>query len=99
MKDIHEELEYMCEIITKEISSANDKLAKSGGGLSGDDISYIDKLTHALKSIKSVMAMDESGYSGRMMYEEEPYSRNSYARRRDSMGRYSRYDEREYPMR
>lgn len=55
----------------------------------------IDKLTHAVKSIDTILAMEDAGYSN------DGYS---YARRRrDSMGRYSRgyhddmsYDGRSY---
>ena len=67
MKDIIEELHSLCGVIEDEISAVNAKLAKAGGNLSGDDVSYIDKLTHALKSIKSTISMSEEGYSG-MMY-------------------------------
>ena len=89
-KDLHD----MCEVISEEISEANRKIQQGGGKLSAGDIDYIDKLTHALKSIKTTIAMMESedGYSGRYM----PYNRRnsyrgrSYAQRRDAMGRYSR---------
>lgn len=59
--------------------------------LSNNSLYTVDKLTHAVKSIDTILAMEESGYS------RDGYS---YARgrrgnvRRDSMGRYSRrYDE------
>lgn len=99
-KDLHD----MCEVISEEISEANRKIQQGGGKLSAGDIDYIDKLTHALKSIKTTIAMMESedGYSGRYMpvygttYQRG--SRNSNRRsyrgpqRRDGMGRYSRED-------
>jgi hypothetical protein len=97
MKDLAQELESLCDVIEDEISSVNSKLTKTGGKLSGDDVSYIDKLTHSLKSIKSTLAiMDGSdGYS----MEGRSYRGDSYARRRDSMGRYSRdYNYRGYSM-
>lgn len=56
--------------------------------LNMDDLNTIDKLTHSIKSIETILAMKD--YS----YDYEPM--NSYApRRRDSMGRYSRdsYDQ------
>lgn len=61
--------------------------------LTGSSLEMLDKLTHTLKSIKTIEAMDnysdDGGYYGDSM---------SYARRkRDSMGRYSnegRYNER-----
>lgn len=101
MKDIIEELHSLCGVIEDEISAVNAKLAKAGGNLSGDDVSYIDKLTHALKSIKSTISMSEEGYSGMMYpryYGDDRMDGRSYAddrsyarnRRRDSMGRYSR---------
>ena len=60
--------------------------------LSAGSLDTIDKLAHAIKSIDTIMAMEDSGYSrdGRMNYN------NSYARRRDSMGRYSRGYDRGY---
>ena len=101
---MHDDLMHMCEILEEELAKVNKKLDKSGGTLSGDDISYIDKLTHALKSIKTTIAMaeaDEGGsydgdrmYSGRMYpysgsYNDGSYRSGSYARRRDSRGRYA----------
>lgn len=49
--------------------------------LSAGDIDVVDKLTHSIKSIVTVMAMEDSGYSYNDGY--------SGARRRDSMGRYA----------
>lgn len=70
-----EDLYDLCEKITEEIAKANKKLDKSGDGLSAGDIEYIDKLTHALKSIKTTLAMEEydDDYSN-------AYGGNSYAR-------------------
>ena len=58
--------------------------------LNGSTLDMLDKLTHTLKSIKTVEAMDgySEGYYGDSI---------SYARKRDSMGRYAndgRYNER-----
>lgn len=83
-----EDLYDLCEKISEELSEANNKLDKSGGNMSAGDIEYIDKLTHALKSIKTVLAMEDYSQEGN-------YNRGgtySYARgrKRDSMGRYSR---------
>lgn len=90
----YDELEDMlCEEIDRITDQKN---------LTGQSLEMLDKLTHTLKSIKTIDAMD--GYS-------EDYSMDSmsYARgrgrdaRRDSMGRYSsesrfpnegRYDDR-----
>jgi len=74
MKDLHE----LCDMIGDEISEQTDKIKKAGK-MSAGDLEAVDKLTHAMKSIKAVTE-DEDGYSSRMDYP-------SY--RRDSMGRYS----------
>ena len=90
---MHELINYTCE----ELKSLEDKVAR-GQKLSMSEVQYMDTLAHAKKNLLKGEEMEEGEYSGRMMYDNDPYSRN-YARRRDSMGRYSRYDEREYPMR
>ena len=84
LNDLHE----MCETLSRELGEANEKVRQSGGKLSGSDLDYIDKLSHALKSIKTTIAMVEAedGASG---YYPQFGNRGSYARRRDSMGRYS----------
>ena len=76
-----------------------DELEEYGrkGELSTGTLDVVDKLSHALKSIATVIAMEEAdgGYSGRNSYSYYPMG-NSYARRnyvrRDSRGRYSRDD-------
>ena len=94
----------LCGYISDEIETANDKIRTAGGKLTAGDVDYIDKLTHALKSIKTTIAMVESEneYSnGDGMYPDGGSYRDgmrggSYARgrgssvRRDRMGRYSR---------
>lgn len=92
-----ETLYDLCDILTRELEDANEKIRKAGGKLSSGDLDVIDKMTHALKSIKTTIAMmeaeDEDGYSNRGYM---PYYGGgmSYAGRtnakRDSMGRYSR---------
>jgi hypothetical protein len=71
-----------------------DKIAKKGE-LTAGSLDVIQKLTHSLKSLKTIEAMEESGYSGGMYpmyrYSYDMDGGNSYAmQRRDSMGRYSR---------
>ena len=86
LKDLHE----TCEMLSRELREANEKIKRTGGKLSAGDLDYIDKLTHALKSVKTTIAMmeaDEDGESGYMPYGVR--GGNSYARRRDSMGRYT----------
>lgn len=106
-----DELKHMCEILEEELSNVNKKVDKSGGTLSGDDISYIDKLTHSIKSIKTTMAMIEAegegsyaggsyadGYGG-SYNNNGSYGRMSYARGRGGNARrdsMGRYSSRGY---
>ena len=91
--DIMKELETLCDVLSDKIAEKTRKI--KNGGMSDGDLDTVDKLTHALASVKKIMAFmeDEDGYSGDWM--GGPYRnsyRNSYARggrRRDSMGRYS----------
>lgn len=97
IKDLHE----LCETLSEAIREANAKIRNSGGKLSAGDASYIDQLTHALKSVKAtIKMMEDEGYSGHYPYwggsyadHNIPYHGGSYAgrrnARRDSMGRYS----------
>ena len=91
--DIMKELETLCDVLSDKITEKTRKIKNSG--MSDGDLETIDKLTHSLASVKKIMAfMEDDGYSGswpmdgsyRTMY------RGSYARKRDSMGRYSRND-------
>ena len=92
-KALHE----LCETLTTELE---EYAQKTRGGMNAGDLDAIDKLSHALKSIKTTIAMIEAddGYSGGYMPRMGTYiDRNgvsyrgrSYATRRDSMGRYSR---------
>ena len=70
------------------------------GSITGDDLSYIDRLTHAIKSVKTTIAMmeaEDEGESGYYMphtgYNGRSYANSrggkSYARGRDRMGRYT----------
>lgn len=97
MHNLYEDLTDVCEMLSEELKKANDKLAKNGNGMTSSDLDYIDKLTHAIKSVKTTKAMLESedGYSsrGRSMYMPRyAYDDMSYARGRDSMGRYTSRD-------
>lgn len=97
----HEELKKICDTLNRELEHANEKISRAGGNITGDDLSYIDRLTHAIKSVKTTMAMMESEDGGDSGYYMPMYGRsygdrsygmrdgNSYARRRDSMGRYT----------
>lgn len=65
-------LEEIREMLMRELEGC----AKEG--ISMKNLEVIDKITHSIKSIDTIIAM--GGYS----------NDGSYARRRDSMGRYSR---------
>lgn len=79
-------MEELREMLCEEL----DKITKKGE-LSAGSLDVVDKLTHSIKSIDTIIAMEDAGYSS------DDYSNrgNSYARgrgsnaRRDSMGRYS----------
>lgn len=91
------ELKYTCEVLNNTLKDANDKLYKAGGKMSAGDLDYIDKLTHAIKSVETTIAMKGAGDS--YSYNDMSRSMNrdgdgSY--KRDSMGRYSREYSREY---
>jgi len=76
--DSRKDLEALCEIIQEQIADVTRKIRNNG--MSSGDLETVDKLTHTLKSIKGTMAMMEGdGYA----------NRGSYARHRDSLGRYS----------
>lgn len=66
-----ETLYKLCEALTKELEDYAKKIEKSDG-MSAGDLEAVDKLSHALKSIKTTIAMmetegSENGYSGRYM--------------------------------
>lgn len=66
--------------LKKMLCKELDEFAQKGE-LSAGDLDAVDKLTHSIKSIVTIMAMEDSGYSN-----DDGYSN---ARRRDSMGRYA----------
>lgn len=70
-------MEELREMLCEEL----DKITKKGE-LSAGSLDVVDKLTHSIKSIDTIIAMEDSGYSSDYM------RGNSYAKR-DSMGRYS----------
>jgi len=103
MTDIYEDLEQLCELAGKKIKEANKNIKAAQGHVSQNDVDYLDKLTHMMKSIKTTMAMMDGGYSenGGSYARGGSYDRGgnydrggSYDRgmseRRDSMGRFSR---------
>ena len=92
MGKIHEIREMLCRELDEMAASGKLKLS---------DLDIIDKLTHSIKSIDTIEAM-QSGYSEERgssrnysrnypVSYDDGYSGRRYARR-DSMGRYSRDD-------
>lgn len=86
MEYMHELKEMLCDEL--------EKIAEDGE-LTAGSLETIDKLTHSIKSIATIMAMEDSGYSGEYGDNMNPY-RGSYAQRRDSRGRYSRMNRGSY---
>lgn len=58
------------------------------GELTAGSLETVDKLTHSIKSIETIVAMHESGYSNK-------YPHYEHSEKRDAMGRYSRDDARD----
>ena len=60
----------LCETLSRELEDVNEKIRSNGGGMSAGDLELVDKLSHAMKSIKTTIAMieadEEGGYSNRM---------------------------------
>lgn len=69
------------DALNRELNRIADK-----GEINETDLGHVDKITHSIKSIDTILAM--KGYSDGYPHYYDPGS--SYARRRDSMGRYSR---------
>ena len=75
------DLKELCEIVSRAIAQANEKIRAAGGKLSAGDAEYVDRLAHILKSVKGVIKMEEEaemddGYSERMY--SRGYDRGSY---------------------
>ena len=70
-------LEELREMLMKELEECTKK------GLSSNSLDIIDKLTHSIKSIDTIMAMSDYSQDSGNSY------RRSYRRGRDSMGRYT----------
>lgn len=60
MHELYKELSDICEMLSDELAKTNAKLDKAGGAISAGDLEYIDKLTHAIKSVKTTKAMMEA---------------------------------------
>ena len=92
---MHKLIEFVCS----ELDDLEHKAEK--GGLSMSEVQYMDTLAHAKKNLLAGDAMMDGGESGYYMpmYGTRSYGdesvrdgesmRSSYARRRDSMGRFT----------
>lgn len=93
MKELYEDMEYLLEVTGHSIGDAVDKIRAAGGKLSPGDDAVVDHLTHTVKSALTSLAMmgADGSYDDGMDRSYGDYRSNrSYARKRDSMGRYSR---------
>lgn len=76
----------ICEVLMREMDNANEKIKKGGGEISSGDLEYLDKLTHAVKSVKTTIAMEEASFDG-SSYDDGDHDNYSS---RGSDGRYNR---------
>lgn len=86
MKAYHELKDMLCD----ELDSITKK-----GELTAGSLDTVDKLTHSIKSLETIIAMNEARDGESEYYPN--YMRGSYrgrSYRRDAMGRYSRDDAR-----
>lgn len=80
------QMEELRDMLCEEL----DKIAMKGE-LTAGSLETIDKLSHSIKSIDTIMAMEDySNDGGSYNSYREGNGRRSYAQRRDSRGRYSR---------
>lgn len=79
---MHKLYEFACDELKELERKADEK------GLSAAELEYAGKLTELKKNILKIEMLEDEGYSADEMHNRS--YRNSYARRRDSMGRYSR---------
>ena len=76
-------MEELREMLCEELDNISDQ-----GEITTSSLDIIDKLTHAIKSIDTIVAMEEANYS---KYDDRRYGRNRHSRR-SSLGRYGRND-------
>lgn len=77
---LEKELEKMCETLTHELTKANNKLERTNGEINPGTLEYIDKLTHSIKSVKSIMEGGHSYQSTRGGSYDDRYSGRRYSR-------------------
>ena len=63
-----------------------EEITRQGKINSKEELDVVDKLTHSIKSIDTIIAMEDAGYSNDNYSYSRGRGRNA---RRDSMGRYS----------
>lgn len=81
-KSIHDLREMLCE----ELENITER-----GSLSGDKLKIVDMLTHSIKSIDTIIAMEDAGYSNdSYAYRSNNDSYRSGGRRYSRDDRYSR---------
>lgn len=64
LKDLYE----LCEFLNADVKKINAQIRAAGGEINRETMSYLEKLTHSLKSVKTTIAMieeAENGYSDR----------------------------------
>ena len=83
---MHKLLEYVCD----EMKELEEKVGREHN-LSMSEVQYLDTLAHTKKNLLKAEEMEEeSEYSYAPYTDGRNMDDRSYARRRDSMGRYSR---------
>ena len=80
MDTIINDLYKMCETLGESLKEANEKIRNAGGKLSAGDMQYVDQLTHAIKSIKTTIAMMEAEDEGGSYDDGGSYRRGGYSR-------------------
>lgn len=83
-----EMLHELCKALTEEMETIAEKVRK--GGMSAGDLETIDKLAHALKSIKTVIAMMEADDEDYSYNDGRSYEGRSYRGGRSNQGRSNR---------
>ena len=81
-------MEELRDMLCKELEAITDR-----GELSAGSLDIVDKLTHSIKSIDTILAMENyDDYSNDEMYYDDRSEARGRGRnaKRDSMGRYSR---------
>ena len=78
-------MEELRDMLCEELENMTEQ-----GEITTGSLEIIDKLTHSIKSIDTILAMEEAGYS-----DDYKYSRydGKHSRRNKRMGRHSRMDE------